>query len=50
MIVTRLVFNINKLINFSKLRQTYQDIILISTLTITPDPNSDLGNFCLLVK
>ena len=38
-------------INFSKLHQIHQDIILTPTLTITPaNPNSDFENFRLLVK
>ena len=37
-------------INFSILHQIYRDIILIPTLTISPNPNSDFENFWLLVK
>ena len=33
-------------INISKLRQIYQDIILILTLTINPSRNNDFDNFC----
>ena len=32
---------VRQLINFSKLYQIYQDIVLTQTLTITPSPNSD---------